>query len=75
MTRLPIRIRVTLAFAGAMAVLLVGLSAFLLLRLESQLDQTIRQGLQSRASDLAALVASPRYHYRCRPSRHADASR
>jgi two-component system OmpR family sensor kinase len=58
MARLPIRIRVTLAFAAAMAVLLVGLSAFLLLRLEAQLDQTIRQGLESRASDLAALTSS-----------------
>jgi two-component system OmpR family sensor kinase len=58
--RLPVRIRVTLAFAGAMAVLLVALSAFLLLRLESQLDETIRQGLESRASDLAALISPPR---------------
>jgi signal transduction histidine kinase len=60
LARLPIRIRVTLAFAGAMAVLLAGLSAFLLLRLESQLDRTIRQGLETRAADLAALVSRPR---------------
>jgi signal transduction histidine kinase len=60
MRRLPIRIRVTLAFAVAMAILLAGLSGFLVLRLQSQLDQTIRQGLETRAADLAALITTPR---------------
>jgi signal transduction histidine kinase len=59
MRRLPIRIRITLAFAAAMAVLLAGLSVFLVLRLQSQLDQTIRQGLETRASDLAPLITTP----------------
>jgi hypothetical protein len=59
MRRLPIRIRVTLAFAAAMAVLLAGLSGFLVLRLQSQLDETIQQGLETRASDLAALASTP----------------
>jgi signal transduction histidine kinase len=58
MRRLPIRIRITLVFAAAMAVLLAGLSGFLVLRLQSQLDQTIRQGLETRAGDLAALVTT-----------------
>lgn len=56
MTRLPIRLRVTLAFAGAMAVLLASLSAFLVIRVERQLDLAVRQGLESRAADLGALV-------------------
>jgi two-component system OmpR family sensor kinase len=59
MRRLPIRIRITLVFAAAMAVLLAALSGFLVLRLQSQLDQTIRQGLETRASDLEALITTP----------------
>lgn len=56
MARLPLRIRVTLTFAGAMAALLIGLSAFLVLRLQGQLDLAVRQGLDSRASDVGTLI-------------------
>lgn len=57
MSRLPIRLRITLAFATAMAVVLGALGLFIYLRYERQLNETIDQGLQNRGGDLAALVA------------------
>ncbi len=56
MRRLPIRLKLTLAFAGVMAVVLVGVGAFLYLRFERDLNATVDQGLRSRAGDVAALV-------------------
>ena len=56
MKRLPIRLRVTLAFAGATAVLLVALGLFIYLRFESRLDGTINQNLRTRASEVAHLL-------------------
>lgn len=58
LSRLPIRIRVTLAFTAAMAVVLVATGAFLYLRLASELDAAIDQGLRARAGDVAALLQS-----------------
>jgi heavy metal sensor kinase len=58
MSRLPVRVRVTLAFAGVLAVLLAATGLFLYVRLGDELDATIEQGLRSRASDVAALVSS-----------------
>ena len=54
LSRLPIRIRVTLAFAVAMAVLLAALGVFLYQRFESDLDSTIDQSLRSRVGELTA---------------------
>jgi two-component system, OmpR family, sensor kinase len=54
--RLPIRIRVTLAFAGAMAVILAAVGLFLYLRLEAQLTDSIDNGLRSRAGEVSALL-------------------
>jgi two-component system OmpR family sensor kinase len=54
--RLPIRLRLTVAFAGAMALVLAGTGAFVYLRMENALDASVDQGLRSRASDLGALV-------------------
>jgi signal transduction histidine kinase len=54
--RLPIRLRVTLAFAVAMAIVLAATGAFLYLRLGSALDRTIDQSLRARATDVGALV-------------------
>jgi two-component system, OmpR family, sensor kinase len=51
--RLPIKARVTLAFAGATALLLVALGLFIYLRFESRLDQEINQNLRTRASEVA----------------------
>jgi heavy metal sensor kinase len=56
MSRLPIRVRLTVAFALAMAVVLMATGAFLYLRLASSLDETIDEGLQTRAGELAPLV-------------------
>ena len=54
--RIPIRIRVTLAFAAVMALVLGAVGLFLYFRLEAQLDHSIDQGLRSRAEDVSALV-------------------
>lgn len=54
--RLPVRLRVTLAFAGVMAVLLAATGLFVYLRLAAELDATIDQNLRSRAGDVTALI-------------------
>jgi two-component system OmpR family sensor kinase len=54
--RLPIRVRVTLAFATVMAVVLTGVGLFLYVRLGAELDKTLERGLRSRAADVTALV-------------------
>jgi signal transduction histidine kinase len=54
--RLPIRSRVTLAFAGVMVLLLAGLSLFIYLRFQSNLDDQIDTGLEARASEVTALL-------------------
>jgi two-component system, OmpR family, sensor kinase len=51
--RLPVRLRVTLAFAGVMAVVLAATGLFVYLRMASELDATIDTGLRSRASDVS----------------------
>jgi signal transduction histidine kinase len=56
LSRLPIRTRLTLAFALAMAIVLAATGLFLYVRLGSALDRTIDQGLKARAADVAALV-------------------
>ncbi|HZR91535.1 MAG TPA: ATP-binding protein [Gaiellaceae bacterium] len=56
MSRLPIRLRLTLAFAAAMAVLLAGLAFLLLHHLAASLDRTLDQGLRARAADVSAIV-------------------
>jgi two-component system OmpR family sensor kinase len=55
--RLPIRLKLTLAFTGVMALLLAATGLFLYLRLGSDLDRTLGHGLRSRAGDVSALVA------------------
>lgn len=56
LARLPIRIRVTLAFAGVMAVVLAATGVFLLVRMGAALDESIEEGLRARAGDAVALV-------------------
>ena len=51
MGRLPIRIRLTLAFALVMAVVLAATGAFLYLRLASGLDRTIEHSICQRQDD------------------------
>ncbi len=54
--RLSIRLRLTLAFAGAAAVLLGGLALALYVSFESGLDGGIDRSLQARAAELTALA-------------------
>jgi two-component system OmpR family sensor kinase len=56
LARLKIRLRLTLAFAAAMAFLLAASGLFLYLRVGAALDRTIDQGLRGRADDVAILV-------------------
>jgi len=56
MDRLPIRIRLTLAFVVAISIVLTATGLFLYVRLGSSLDNAIDQGLRTRAADVTALV-------------------
>jgi two-component system, OmpR family, sensor kinase len=53
-SRLPIRARLTLAFAVAMAVVLAATGSLVYVGLRSALDEAIDDSLQSRVEDLAA---------------------
>lgn len=55
--RLPIRVRLTLVFGLAMAVVLAAMGVFLYTGLGSALNEAIDVGLRTRADDVAALVA------------------
>jgi two-component system, OmpR family, sensor kinase len=50
--RLPVKLRVTLVFAGVMAIVLAATGTFLYLRLESELNRSIDQDLRSRSQQL-----------------------
>ncbi len=56
MSRIPVRLRLTLGFALAVAIVLAGIGSFLYFRTESALDRTIDEGLRARAADVAALA-------------------
>jgi two-component system OmpR family sensor kinase len=56
--RLPVRWQVTLAFAGALAVVLLAVGAFVYLRFETELTNTVDAGLQTRAAEVTALRGS-----------------
>ncbi len=56
MRRLPITVRLTAVFAVAMAAILVATGLFVHLRLGSELDQALGEGLQSRADDVTTFV-------------------
>jgi heavy metal sensor kinase len=58
-SRLPIRLRVTAAFAVAMAVVLACSGLFLYMRLQSHLALALDRELQLRVQDLALLVRQP----------------
>ena len=55
MSRLPIRLRLTVAFAAAMLLVLAGTCLFVYVRLRSDLNESITAALQSRA---AAVVST-----------------
>ncbi len=56
MSRVSIRLRVTLVFVAVMALVLGATGVFIYLRFSSELDATINAGLRSRASDVASLI-------------------
>jgi two-component system, OmpR family, sensor kinase len=56
MRRVPITLRLALAFTCVMAVVFAGLGLFLYLRLGDEIQKTIDEGLRSRADDVAAQV-------------------
>jgi heavy metal sensor kinase len=56
LSRMPIRLRVTLAFVLVMALVLGAIGLFLYLRYRDELDATINSALRSRATDVGALV-------------------
>ena len=58
MSRLPIRIRLTLVFAGVMAGVLAALGVFLYVRLGDSLDERISDDLAARSAALARVVRS-----------------
>jgi heavy metal sensor kinase len=58
MSRFPIRLRLTLAFVLAMAVVLVATGAFLYLRLGSSLDEALDESLQARATEVTPQVVA-----------------
>jgi two-component system, OmpR family, sensor kinase len=56
MSRLPIRLRLTLAFTFVMALVLAATGLFLYVRLGNELDASLNAGLRSRADAVTALV-------------------
>ncbi|HEY3051342.1 MAG TPA: ATP-binding protein, partial [Gaiellaceae bacterium] len=56
MSRIPIRIRLTLFFALASAIVLAAVGLFVYQRVATDLDRSFDQDLRSRARDLSALV-------------------
>ncbi|HEV2903174.1 MAG TPA: ATP-binding protein [Gaiellaceae bacterium] len=56
MSRLPIRVRLTLAFAIAMAIVFAATGAFVYFRVESALDEGIAEALEARLADATALA-------------------
>jgi signal transduction histidine kinase len=58
MSRIPIRLRVTLAFALVSAVVLAALGFFVYARFDSELSEQIDQGLRTHGDDIASLVAN-----------------
>ena len=57
MTRVPIRLRVALAFALVSAVVLAALGYFVYARFDSELSEQIDQSLRTHGDDISALVA------------------
>ena len=57
MSRIPIRLRLALVFALAMAIVLAGAGWFAYSRVSSDLSRALDQDLRGRGQDLSALVA------------------
>src|SRR5690242_11942496 len=60
MRRIPLRLKLTLAFTGVMAVLLTAAGIALSVLVAQNLDSTINDGLRARAGDQAAVAMATR---------------
>jgi heavy metal sensor kinase len=69
--RLPIRLRLTLVFTGAIALVLAALGGFLYLHFRSGLDNSLGQELQARANELTSLVSGTHATPGIRPLRES----
>jgi two-component system, OmpR family, sensor kinase len=58
MSRIPIRLRVTLAFGLVSAIVLAALGAFVYARFDAELSEQIDQSLRTHGDDVASLVAN-----------------
>jgi two-component system, OmpR family, sensor kinase len=56
LNRLPIRVRITAAFALAMVLVIAAAGLFVYLRMEKNLSESIDNGLSSRSDDVSTLV-------------------
>lgn len=56
MSRIPIRVRLTLAFVLALGVVLAGLGVVVYTRFEESLDDNADRALRSRATDITAVI-------------------
>jgi two-component system, OmpR family, sensor kinase len=56
MSRVPIRLRLTLIFAGAMAIVLAAVGTFVYFRVAHDLDRSLDKDLRTRAQVVSALV-------------------
>jgi len=66
--RVPIRMKLALAFAGVMVVLFGGLSLLLYVRFAAGLNDGLKSSLQSRAADLSAVARESDARIRAHPS-------
>jgi signal transduction histidine kinase len=57
LSRLPIRLRLTVAFATAMVIVLSAAALFVYLRQHDDLTDSIDRGLRSRSNDVAVLIS------------------
>ena len=56
MSRIPIRLRLTLAFAIAMAIVLAATGAFVYFRVSAALDEAVNESLDNRLADARVLA-------------------
>lgn len=70
--RVPLRLRLTAAFAVAMALVLLGLSGFLADQLHRNLTRAIDQGLVVRADQIVSTTASGQIGSMSEPIEHGD---
>jgi signal transduction histidine kinase len=70
--RIPLRIRLTLAFAGVMAVVVAGACVFLRVSLAHDLDASIDGALRARATEVGVLVIQAEDGLRDEPVTLAD---